>query len=69
MRPYPNSVYKDPNFLGLTILLGCVLNKAICLKINFSFRDSLNPICDCVNATKSTKHCLLHCSNLHYNAL
>ena len=33
-------------------------------KFRHNFHDSLNPICNCGNATESTKHYLLHCSNV-----
>ena len=64
-RPRPNSTFNVPNSVGLTYLtrLRVHLSHLRKHKLHHDFRDSLNPICKCGNAIKSTKHHLLHCLN------
>ena len=65
IKPQPNSIFNAPDSLGLTYLarLRVGLSHLREHKFRNNFRDSLNPICNCGNASKSLKPYLLHCSN------
>ena len=65
IRPHPNSIFNAPNFLGSAyrIRLSFGLIHLREHKFRHIFRDSLNLICNCVNAIESTNYYLLHCSN------
>ena len=66
VRPHLTSTFNVAKFLGLTYLtkLRVGLSHLCKLKFRHNFGDLLNPLCSCRNATESTKHYLLHCSNL-----
>ena len=54
VRPQPDNIFNAPNSLGLTYLtrVRVGLSHLHELKFRHNFRDSLNPICNCGNATK-----------------
>ena len=61
-RPQPSSIFNVPNFLGLTYLTR--LRADITDLLEHKFRHNfLNRICNFGNATESTKHYLIQCSN------
>ena len=61
-RPQPNSIFNVPNFLGLTYLTR--LRADITDLLEYKFRHNfLNRICNFGNATESTNHYLIQCSN------
>ena len=58
IRPQPNSIFNVPNSLGLIYLNRLRVGLSHLREHIFRhyFRDSLNPTCNCGNATESTKH-------------
>ena len=61
-RPQPNCIFNVPNFLGLTYLTK--LRADITDLLEHKFRHNfLNQIFNFGNATESTKHYLIQCSN------
>ena len=64
IRPSPNSIFNCHNPKGIKLLtrLRLGLGHLRDHKFKHSFRDSLNPICNCRNDFDTTTHYLLHCS-------
>ena len=65
IRTRHNSTFNIPSTLGLTYLTRLRVGWSHLRDHKFchTFWDSLNLLCNCDNATESTKHYLLHCPN------
>ena len=63
MRPSPNRIFNFHNPKGVKLLTRSRLGLSHLRdhKFKYSFRDSLNPICNCGTDVKTTTHYLFHC--------